>query len=126
MQARRLDFRAMPFPSTRGRMTSLPRVLLIIIIVFLSIIFASRLASASRVFPGLIFDEVTVRAEFQPPLPGRMTKKTRVDIGQKYFFKNSSSASSPSSPTVASRGSDGEGYGETKRKVPSCPDPLHN
>ncbi|KAK4741513.1 hypothetical protein SAY87_025101 [Trapa incisa] len=116
----------MPFPRSRARTSTLLTALLIIITIFLFVISASRPTSASRVFPGIISDKATVRAETQPPSTGRTMKKTRDALLQKYFSGNSSRASGPSGSAVTGRGLARGGFGENKRKVPSCPDPLHN
>ncbi|OWM75771.1 hypothetical protein CDL15_Pgr009415 [Punica granatum] len=108
----------MSFPSIRARRTrSLVALLLILSLLHI----CTCRASASRLFPAASTGrDIASTPTAMPPV--MVPKKNRDELLQKYF---PGTAPRPdSSSPVTDRG--GGGFGESKRKVPSCPDPLHN
>ncbi|XWS34957.1 hypothetical protein CRYUN_Cryun21dG0082200 [Craigia yunnanensis] len=95
------------FFSSRRLLYSSGVVLLIISILQLWV-FCDCRAGAMRIFPGNAMRKMT---ESQ----GMKENKDKADLFQKYFNGRSFSFNATD-----------KGFEESKRRVPSCPDPLHN
>ncbi|KAK4763856.1 hypothetical protein SAY87_013294 [Trapa incisa] len=88
----------------------------------------SSIAALLIIILSLLLRIYACRASASPPLPGtisgKVTKKmVSDDLLRKYFPGSVHSLDSRRRMIVDRRGG---GFQESKRNVPSCPDPLHN
>ena len=98
------------FPGSR-RLLYLSMVALLVTTVLQMWVF--RQVGAIRVFPG----NAVANVEFSHRIKG---SKSKEDLFNKYFSGRRTFGLTPTNNTTQ------KGFDESKRRVPSCPDPLHN